>query len=77
MSPAISTIRRGATLSRSQVRQLSGGMPHAIAASFTFPHPMRWRTSASLAPNVESSGIQPFAVDCSACVMPLTVHDFP
>jgi hypothetical protein len=70
-------MRRGTTPSRSQVRQDSGGMPQATAASLTFPHAMRCRTSASRAPKVESSGIQPFAVDCSgACVMTLKIHDF-
>jgi hypothetical protein len=43
---------------RSHRRQFSTAIPHSSAAFLTF-HPMRWRTSASLAANVESSGTQP------------------
>jgi hypothetical protein len=71
MIDATSTMRRGATPSRSQLRHDSTGRPHAFAASFTLPQLIRWRISASRAPNVESSGTQLVEL-CIPCVVVTT-----
>jgi hypothetical protein len=70
--PAITLVismRRLGSMLRSQFPHEAGGRPHSIAASLMF-QPIRWRTSARRAANVESSTVHPpLAVDCSVMVM--------